>query len=112
MPNGECRLKPFWGALLVGVSVCSLPMAAEHAERARQRQEMVRTIEQHARYTSDIIGEDMPYRERIALDSLTPKRSVARRHDIPSTIASIMRRRRSTESALAMHAGLLHQHAA
>ncbi len=50
-------MKPFWGALLVGVSVSSLPMAAEYADRARQPQEMVRTIEQHARYTSDIVGE-------------------------------------------------------
>lgn len=51
-------MKPFWGALLVGVSVCSLPLAAEDAGYARQRQEMVRTIEQYARHTSGIIGED------------------------------------------------------
>ena len=51
-------LKPFWGALLVGLSVCSLPTAADAADHAAQRLEMVRTIEQHARYTSDIIGED------------------------------------------------------
>ena len=50
-------LRPFWGALLVGLSVCSLPTAAD-ADHAAQHLDMVRTIEQHARYTSDIVGED------------------------------------------------------
>jgi protein-L-isoaspartate(D-aspartate) O-methyltransferase len=51
-------LKPFWGALLVGLSVCSLTTAAGADDHAPQRLEMVRTIERHARYTSDIVGED------------------------------------------------------
>ena len=51
-------LKPFWGALLVGLSVFPLPAIADTADHASQRLEMVRTIEQYARYTSDIIGED------------------------------------------------------
>ncbi|MCH8168557.1 MAG: protein-L-isoaspartate(D-aspartate) O-methyltransferase [Proteobacteria bacterium] len=51
-------LKPFWGALLVGLSVLPLPAIADAADHAPQREEMVRTIEQYARYTSDIVGED------------------------------------------------------
>ena len=51
-------LKPFWGALLVGLSAFLLPAIAGAADHAPQREEMVRTIEQHARYTSDIVGED------------------------------------------------------
>jgi protein-L-isoaspartate(D-aspartate) O-methyltransferase len=51
-------LKPFWGALLVGWSVFPLPAIADAADQAPQRLEMVRTIERHARYTSDIVGED------------------------------------------------------
>ncbi|MEE8455395.1 MAG: protein-L-isoaspartate(D-aspartate) O-methyltransferase [Limibaculum sp.] len=51
-------LKPFWGALLVGWSVFLLPVIADTADQAPQRLEMVRTIEQYARYTSDIVGED------------------------------------------------------
>ncbi len=51
-------LKPFWGALLIGLSVFLLPAIADTADHAPQRLEMVRTIEQYARYTSDIIGED------------------------------------------------------
>ena len=50
--------KPLWGALLVGWSVFPLPTAADADDHAPQRQEMVRTIERHARYTSDIVGED------------------------------------------------------
>ncbi len=37
---------------------CGESSEDEDADHARQRQEMVRTIEQFARYTSDIIGED------------------------------------------------------
>ncbi len=37
---------------------CGESSEAEDADHARQRQEMVRTIEQYARFTSDIIGED------------------------------------------------------
>jgi protein-L-isoaspartate(D-aspartate) O-methyltransferase len=51
-------LKPLFCSLLFGFSVCSLPTAAADADPAVQRQEMVRTIEQYARYTSDIVGED------------------------------------------------------
>ncbi len=51
-------LKPFWGALLVGLSAFPLPAIAGAADHAPQREEMVRTIEQHARYTSEIVGED------------------------------------------------------
>ncbi len=51
-------LKPFWGALLVGLSVFPLPAIADAADHAAQRLEMVQTIERHARYTSDIVGED------------------------------------------------------
>ncbi|MFQ5565825.1 MAG: protein-L-isoaspartate(D-aspartate) O-methyltransferase [Paracoccaceae bacterium] len=51
-------LKPFRGALLAGFSLCSLATAAAGADLAAQRLEMVRTIEQHARYTSDIVGEE------------------------------------------------------
>jgi len=50
-------LKPFWGALLVGLSVFPLPAIADAADHAPQRLEMVRTIEQYARYTRDIVGE-------------------------------------------------------
>jgi protein-L-isoaspartate(D-aspartate) O-methyltransferase len=51
-------LKPFLGALLFGLPVFPLPAIAGTADHAPQRLEMVWTIEQHARYTSDIIGED------------------------------------------------------
>jgi protein-L-isoaspartate(D-aspartate) O-methyltransferase len=51
-------LKSLWGALLVGSSVLPLPAIADTADHAPQREEMVRTIEQYARYTSDIVGED------------------------------------------------------
>ena len=51
-------LKSFWVALLVGWSVFPLSAIADAADHAPQRLEMVRTIEQHARYTSDIVGED------------------------------------------------------
>jgi protein-L-isoaspartate(D-aspartate) O-methyltransferase len=51
-------LKPFWGALLVGLSAFPLPAIADAADHAPERQAMVRTIEQYARYTRDIVGED------------------------------------------------------
>ena len=51
-------LKSFWVALLVGWSVFPLSAIADAADHAPQRLDMVRTIEQHARYTSDIVGED------------------------------------------------------
>jgi protein-L-isoaspartate(D-aspartate) O-methyltransferase len=51
-------LKALWGALLVGLSVLSLPAIADAADPALQRLEMVRTIEQYARYTGNIVGED------------------------------------------------------
>jgi hypothetical protein len=44
---------------------------------------------------------------RIALEALTPNRVAACRHDAPSSIARTTRLRRSTDSALVMHAGLL-----
>jgi hypothetical protein len=47
----------------------------------------------------------------MALAALTPKRSAAARHDKPPSIAAITLWRRSRESDLAMHAGLLRQHA-
>lgn len=53
-------LMPFWSALLIGLSVFPFPAiadAAEDLDQAPLREEMVRTIEQHARYTSDIVGE-------------------------------------------------------
>jgi hypothetical protein len=46
-------------------------------------------------------------RQRIALDALTPNRNAAWRHDIPPSIAATTRSRKSTDSALLMHAGLL-----
>jgi protein-L-isoaspartate(D-aspartate) O-methyltransferase len=51
-------LKSLFCSLLFGFSVCPLPTAAADADPAMQRGEMVRTIEQYARYTSDIVGED------------------------------------------------------
>jgi protein-L-isoaspartate(D-aspartate) O-methyltransferase len=51
-------LKPFWGALLAGWSIFPLPATAGADDLAPWREEMVRTIEQYARYTSDIVGED------------------------------------------------------
>ena len=51
-------LKHLWGAWLVGSSVLPLPATADAADHAPQRLEMVRTIEQYTRYTSDIVGED------------------------------------------------------
>ncbi len=51
-------LKPLWGAWLVGSSVLPLPATADATDHAPQRLEMVRTIEQYTRYTSDIVGED------------------------------------------------------
>src|SRR5580704_3339840 len=50
--------------------------------------------------------------QRIALEALTPNRAAASRRDMPSLTAAITRSRRSIERALAMHAGLLRQHAA
>jgi len=51
-------------------------------------------------------------RQRIALAALIPKRSAARRQDKPSSIAATTLWRRSTESALVMHADLPRQHPA
>jgi hypothetical protein len=45
--------------------------------------------------------------QRIALEALTPNLVAACRHDAPRSIAPTTRLRRSTDSALAMHAGLL-----
>jgi len=50
-------LKPIWCALLIGLWACPFPTIAGDANHAVQRLEMVRTIERHARYTSDIVGE-------------------------------------------------------
>ncbi|CAM3272199.1 hypothetical protein SPAN111604_14200 [Sphingomonas antarctica] len=44
--------------------------------------------------------------QRIPLDALTPNRAAAWRHDAPASIAAITRRRRSIDSALAIHPGL------
>jgi hypothetical protein len=49
--------------------------------------------------------------QRMALEALTPKRTAAWRHDIPSSIAATTRSRKSTDSALLMHASLHHRHA-
>ncbi|MGY3582514.1 hypothetical protein ACVIGB_008421 [Bradyrhizobium sp. USDA 4341] len=49
-------------------------------------------------------------RQRIALAALTPKRSAAYRQDKPPSIAATTLWRRSTESALVIHADLLRQH--
>ena len=51
-------------------------------------------------------------RQRIALAALIPKRSAARRQDKPSSIAATTLWRRSTESALVMHADIPRQHPA
>jgi hypothetical protein len=47
-----------------------------------------------------------------ALDTLTAKRAAAARRDGPSETAATTRSRRSTDTAFAMHAGLLRQPAA
>src|SRR5713101_6330185 len=60
--------------------------------------------EDHLRMRLDLL--------RTAVAALTLNRSAAWRHDIPWAVASTTRRRRSVERALAMHAGLLYQHAA
>jgi len=44
--------------------------------------------------------------QRIALEIETPKRSAAARHDIPPSTDAITRDRKSSESGLAMRAGL------
>ncbi len=90
-------------------------MAGVSATRARMMSACASTRPDR-RSPPCVRGSNVPvvrycWHQRIALDALTPKRSPARRHDIASIIASITRRRRSTVSALAMHAGLLHQHA-
>jgi protein-L-isoaspartate(D-aspartate) O-methyltransferase len=50
--------KPLWGALLAGWSVFPFPVIAGADDHSPLRLEMVRTIERHARSTSDIVGED------------------------------------------------------
>jgi len=44
--------------------------------------------------------------QRIALDTLTPKRDAAARHDAPAAIAATTRSRRSTDKAFDMPVGL------
>jgi hypothetical protein len=51
-------------------------------------------------------------RQRIALDTLTPKRPAAARQLKPPSIAETTLSRRSCESERAIHAGLLRQQAA
>ncbi len=51
-------LRGFRSALLVGMLVIPLPAVPDDADHALRREEMVRTIERYARYTSDVIGED------------------------------------------------------
>ena len=51
-------LMTFRGALLAVLSIFPLSAVADATDHAPQRQEMVRTIEQYARYTSDIVGEE------------------------------------------------------
>jgi protein-L-isoaspartate(D-aspartate) O-methyltransferase len=51
-------LKQLFCSLLFGFSVCPLPTAAADADPATQRLEMVWTIEQYSRITSDIVGDD------------------------------------------------------
>jgi protein-L-isoaspartate(D-aspartate) O-methyltransferase len=51
-------LKLLFCSLLFGFSVCPLPTAAAGADDAQQRLEMVRTIEQYSRFTSDFVGDD------------------------------------------------------
>lgn len=74
------------------------------------------SMRRYLRSPSCCLGEKSPasrwrLRHRIALAALTPNRSAACRQDKPPSIAAITRWRRSRERDLAMHAGLLHQHA-
>jgi hypothetical protein len=48
---------------------------------------------------------------RMVLETLTPKRTAARRRDAPSSTARITRMRKSSDNGTPMHAGLLLQHA-
>jgi hypothetical protein len=64
-----------------------------------------------------VLGPKLPSRrrrsaQRMALAALIPNRSAAWRHDIPPSTAASTRLRRSFESAVAIHAGPLRQHAA
>ena len=59
------------------------------------------------RYAGSLLDLGLQKGDRVA--SLMPNRTATDRHDAPASTASTTRRRRSTESALAMQAGLLHQ---
>jgi hypothetical protein len=61
-------------------------------------------------FRNDVANFFEAARQRIALAALTPKRSAACRQDKPPSIAATTLWRRSTESALVIHADLLRQH--